>query len=93
MSVLPSDIVVYGSANMPEADGATTGGADRVPGRGVGAASYFALSSGFWPVYSSCHGRQLEERILAQWGDGLQGHVAGALHGPFIVLLEQDGAD
>lgn len=26
MSVLPSDIVVYGSANMPEADGATTGG-------------------------------------------------------------------
>src|SRR5215471_3311375 len=27
MSVLPSDIVVYGSANMPESDGATTGGA------------------------------------------------------------------
>jgi len=27
MSVLPSDIVVYGSANMPEADGALTGGA------------------------------------------------------------------
>lgn len=27
MSVLPSDIVVYGSANMPEADGAITGGA------------------------------------------------------------------
>jgi hypothetical protein len=27
MSVLPSDIVVYGSANMPEADGAMTGGA------------------------------------------------------------------
>ena len=27
MSVLPSDIVVYGSANMPETDGATTGGA------------------------------------------------------------------
>jgi len=27
MSVLPSDIVVYGSANMPEADGATAGGA------------------------------------------------------------------
>jgi TRAP-type mannitol/chloroaromatic compound transport system substrate-binding protein len=26
MSVLPSDIVVYGSANMPEADGAMTGG-------------------------------------------------------------------
>jgi len=27
MSVLPSDSVVYGSANMPEADGAITGGA------------------------------------------------------------------
>ena len=27
MSVLPSDIVVYGSANMPEADGATVGDA------------------------------------------------------------------
>ena len=27
MSVLPSDIVVYGSANMPETDGAVTGGA------------------------------------------------------------------
>jgi hypothetical protein len=27
MSVLPSDIVVYGTANMPEADGAVTGGA------------------------------------------------------------------
>jgi hypothetical protein len=27
MSVLPSDIVIYGSAEMPEADGATVGGA------------------------------------------------------------------
>ena len=27
MSVLPSDIIVYGSANMPEADGAISGGA------------------------------------------------------------------
>ncbi len=27
MSVLPSDIVIYGSANMPEIDGATIGGA------------------------------------------------------------------
>ncbi len=27
MSVLPSDIVFYGSANMPDVDGATTGGA------------------------------------------------------------------
>src|SRR5437763_14342259 len=27
MSVLPSDLTVYGSANMPEADGVTNGGA------------------------------------------------------------------
>lgn len=27
MSVVPSDLVVYGSANMPETDGATVGGA------------------------------------------------------------------
>jgi hypothetical protein len=27
MSVLPSDVLIYGSANMPEADGATVGGA------------------------------------------------------------------
>ena len=27
MSVVPSDIVTYGSANMPEADGVTIGGA------------------------------------------------------------------
>jgi hypothetical protein len=42
---------------------------------------------------SGCYGGQLEDRILAQWSDGFQRHVAGALHGPFIVLLEQDGAD
>jgi len=26
-------------------------------------------------------------------GDGFQGHVAGALDRPLVVLLEQDGAD
>jgi hypothetical protein len=35
----------------------------------------------------------MTNRIIAQWSDGLQAYVAGALHGPFIVLLEQDGAD
>jgi len=44
-------------------------------------------------VSSGCHGGQLEDRIFAQWSDRFQGHVAGALDGPFIVLLEQDGAD
>jgi hypothetical protein len=28
-----------------------------------------------------------------QRSDGFQRHVAGALHGPFIVLPEQDSAD
>jgi hypothetical protein len=42
---------------------------------------------------SGCHGGQFEDRILAQRSDGFQRHVAGALHGPIIVLLEQDGAD
>ena len=31
MSVLPSDIIVYGSVNMPEADSAITGGAVDFP--------------------------------------------------------------
>jgi hypothetical protein len=39
------------------------------------------------------HGWQAEDRIIAQRGDGFQGHVASALNGPFIVLLKQDGAD
>ena len=42
---------------------------------------------------SGCHGGQLEDWILAQWSHGFQCHVAGALHGPFVVLLEKDGAD
>ena len=46
-----------------------------------------------WPVVSCGHGGQLDERIVAEGSDGFQGHVAGALHRPFIVLLEQDGAD
>jgi hypothetical protein len=31
--------------------------------------------------------------IITQWRDGFQRHVAGALDGPSIVLLEQDCAD
>src|SRR5207245_8179906 len=39
-----------------------------------------------WPVMSGGHGGQLDEGIVAQWSDGFQGHVAGPLDGPFIVL-------
>jgi hypothetical protein len=31
--------------------------------------------------------------IIAQRGDGFQRHVAAALHGPLVVLFEQDRAD
>jgi hypothetical protein len=42
----------------------------------------------------SCgRGGQHEGEIIAQGRDGFQGHVTGALHGPFVVLLEQDRAD
>ena len=42
---------------------------------------------------SGSHGGQLDEWIVAHRGDCFQRHVAGALHGPFIVLLDQDRAD
>ena len=36
----------------------------------------------------SCgHGGQDDDGIIADGGDGFQRHVAGALHGPFVVLL------
>ena len=42
----------------------------------------------------SCgHGGQDDDGIIADGGDGFQRHVAGALHGPFVVLLHQDRAD
>ncbi len=54
----------------------------------------FALSGRAGPVSSGCRdGGQLDEGIVAQRCDGFQGHVARALDGPFVVLLEQDGTD
>jgi hypothetical protein len=53
----------------------------------------FALSGEFSRSVSSCRSGQCEDWILAQRSDGFQGHLAGALHRPFNVLLEQDGAD
>jgi len=31
--------------------------------------------------------------FIAQGGEGFQGHVTGALDGPFVVLFEQNGSD
>jgi hypothetical protein len=42
----------------------------------------------------SCgRGGQLDEWIIAQRSDGFQCHIARPIDRPFIVLLEQDGAD
>ena len=53
----------------------------------------FALSGGLGRELSGRHGRQLDDRIVAQRCHGFQRHIAGALDGPLVVLLEQDGAD
>jgi len=42
-----------------------------------------------WTAVSGCDERQADAEIMAQWGDGFQGHVAGTLNGPFIILFEQ----
>jgi hypothetical protein len=51
------------------------------------------VSGGVWPVLSGGHGGQLDERIVAQRGHGFQRHITGALHGPLIVLFQEDGTD
>jgi hypothetical protein len=41
----------------------------------------------------SCDSRQADGRIIAQRRDGFQAHLACALHGPLIILFEQQGTD
>ena len=41
---------------------------------------------------SGGHGGQADDGIIADRRDCFQRHVAGALHGPFVVLFEEDGA-
>src|SRR5207253_10542930 len=53
----------------------------------------FALSGRAGPVLSGRrHGGQLDDGIVAQRRDGFQRQVASALDGPFIILLEENGA-
>ena len=40
----------------------------------------------------SLRSEQVDGWIIAQGSDCFQGHVAGALDCPFVVLLEQDGS-
>lgn len=69
--------------------------ADRVPelglaavavtvGRGLGRDAPQAAMSG---------SRQSDEEIIAEGGDGLECHLAGALNVQFVVLLQQDADD
>jgi hypothetical protein len=41
----------------------------------------------------SRHVGEADDGIIADGGYAFQRHVAGALDGPFVVLLEEDGAD
>ncbi len=43
--------------------------------------------------FSYGYGWRQENFIIAERSDGFQRHVAGASHGPFVVLFEQDVSD
>jgi hypothetical protein len=45
------------------------------------------------PGWSAGRCLEADEGIIAHGRDGFRCHVARPLHGPFIVLLKQDGAD
>jgi hypothetical protein len=44
------------------------------------------------PDWSDGQGWRSDYRITARGGDGFQRHAAGSLHGPFVVLFQEDGA-
>jgi len=46
-----------------------------------------------WYSAPGCYGWQADGRIIAQRGDSFPAHVALALDGPFVVLLEELCAD
>ena len=74
----------------PQEAAAAAGARDRVPMRGVtGGGIAYPGGAGL----SDCHGGQNDDWIIADWGDGFQCHVAGALDGPFVVLFHEDGSD
>ena len=60
---------------------------------GVRARQWVCALRRVWPVLSGGRSGQLDKGIIAQRCNGFQCHVARPLDGPFIVLLEQDGAD
>jgi hypothetical protein len=46
-----------------------------------------------WTAVSGCDSWQTDGGIIAQRSDGFEAHVASALHGPFIILFEQQRTD
>jgi hypothetical protein len=65
---------------------------DHVPERGVAEAADDDDFRGR-PDWSDHHGWQSDDGVIAQGGHGFQRHVSSALDRPFVVLLEEDGAD
>ncbi len=63
-------------------------GDGRVPSRGVG-----AMAPGGLGRRSGWHGAAPDVASIADGADGFQGHIARALGGPLVGLLEEDGAD
>jgi hypothetical protein len=46
-----------------------------------------------WTAVSGCDGWQADGGIIAQRSDSFPAHVAGAPHGPLIILFEQQRTD
>lgn len=46
-----------------------------------------------WSAVSGVPDGEPDILIIAEGSDGFQGHVPCALDGPFVALLEQQGAD
>ncbi len=83
----PELVIVDGGSGLERALAALW---DRVPTGGVtGGGIAYPGGAGL----SDCHGGQDDDWIIADWGDGFQCHVAGALDGPFVVLFHEDGSD
>ena len=65
---------------------------DRFPGDAV-ADRWRACFPAWAGCWSACQAGRADGGIIAGIGDALKGHVAQSLDSPFVVMLEQEGAD